>query len=94
MNSQTFICYKYIYKVKYNKIVAPRSKWPKETVVRRLRKINNLFIENEIEKLIVYPQELCYDEVKSDDLVDNMIIYIKNTLPDWKEIKVEKIKSI
>ena len=95
MNTQTFICYRYTYTVKYlrTELSAPRCKWPKETPTKKLRRPLTVYNEESTIKTIKYPNELCYNDVESNDHVENMLIYIKNTIPDWVEIEVNRINE-
>ena len=95
MNVKTFVCHKYIYQVKYNGLapIIPRCKWPKEQMIGKIRKTDTIFMEDDTIKKISYPKELCYTEIQPDDLVEHMLIYIKETIPDWVEIKVDKIDN-
>jgi hypothetical protein len=70
-----------------------KCKWPKETVSKKFRKQNTVFMDEGFTKQIIYPKELCYQEVKPDDIVENMIININILLPGWTEIKVDKIDN-
>ena len=92
MKVSTFICYKYIYAVKHTKL-AYVPIFPKKQFTVKIRQPITIFMENEIEKKIFYPKELCYTEIPKDDLVENMLVYIKKTIPEWEEIKVDKIDN-
>ena len=50
-------------------------------------------MENEILKRIIYPKELCYQEVEPDDIVEHMLVNIKEAIPNWIEIKIDKIDN-
>lgn len=94
---KTFICYRYIYKVKYRETGTPlRCKWPKETISERIRTQNTIHVDydDSIIKSITYPKELCYTRVEPNDIVEHMLIHIKETVPDWVEIEVNPIKNI
>jgi len=96
MNTQKFICYRYCYNVKYlntGVYSPPRCKFPKEIVNTGLRKPINLYNDDLTVKVIKYPTELCYDPVEPDDHVEQMIIYLKNTFPEWVEIEVKPINK-
>ena len=96
MNTQTFICYRYSYNVKYLKsgfYSSPKCKWPREIVHKTLRKPFNIYNEESSVKTITYPTELCYNEVEPNDHVEQMVIYIKNTFPEWVEIEVNRINE-
>ena len=97
MYSKSFICYRYIYnvKIKQNGLgpTPPHCKWPKETVSQRIRTQNTIIKDDKITRQVLYPKELCYTEVEPSDHVENMIIYLKDTFPDWVEIDIQKIKN-
>jgi hypothetical protein len=84
-----------MYRVKYNGLgqTAPRCSWPKAGVVPKTRQPEILIVDEESIKTIIYPKELCYNEVENYDIVENMLIHIKETIPDWIEIKVDKIDN-
>jgi len=93
---RTFICYRYIYKVKYRDVGTPlRCKWPKATITEKIRTQNTVYLDydDKVIKSITYPKELCYQPVAPDDIVEHMLIHIKEIVPDWVEIEVNRINN-
>jgi len=74
----------------------PRCKYPRETVVSKLRtfSVNYINYDEEIVKCIIYPKELYFTQVLPDDIIENEIIEIGNYIPDWTRIEVVRNHDI
>jgi hypothetical protein len=94
MNIKTFNWnknYKFIIKYKPTNNLG-MCKYPKETISVTYRPPSRLYYnyKSEVVKKIVYPQDLWYEAVFSNDPFENAIIQIKNYLPDWTSIEILK----
>jgi len=79
--------YKYIVSIS-NVPSIPMCKYPRENIKVGIRE-NKYIYEDEKIKKIIYPKELLFTEVNTNDIVENDIIELKNMWPNWYNIVVE-----
>ena len=79
MNIQTFYCHRYIYNVKY-----------KSNVIIPVKSYNTNRYKNQ-ELLFIKEKNIEFAEVNNNAVVDKMLVFIKDTIPDWIDIEVIKI---
>jgi len=88
MNIRTFKFGKFNYRITY-KSKALSCKYPKETVIERIRCPGRIHLnnQNEIVREIIYPPELWFKEVKENDPVENVILRL-NCIFDYSKIEI------
>jgi hypothetical protein len=93
MEAKFIIKGNYIYNVKCKLTgTPPRCLYPRENIRCRIRTSSVIYFDHteKIAKSIIYPRDLWYTLVEPDDKIEEVIIEIKNFLPDWQEIEIIK----
>ena len=83
--------YRYLVSIS-NRPSVPACKYPRENIKTGIRK-NKYICDEEQCKRIIYPVELLFTEVTSNDIIEYDIIQLKDMWPNWYNIQVELMNN-